>query len=114
MKKEMICILCPRGCHITVDTETFEVTGNSCPRGAQFGAQEITDPQRLLTTTAKIVGAIHQQIPVRSTNSISIAKLDDCLAQIKTLNLQAPIKVGDILIADICGTGVDIVASRSM
>lgn len=114
MKKDMICIVCPKGCRISVDTDNLEVVGHSCPRGAQFGPQEITDPKRLLTTTASISGAIHNQIPVRSTNSLPIAKLRECLFQIKSLRLKAPISMGDILIENICDTGVDIRASRSL
>ncbi|MGL5721454.1 MAG: DUF1667 domain-containing protein [Brevinema sp.] len=114
MKKDLICILCPRGCHITVDTDTFEVTGNSCPRGAQFGPQEITVPERMLTSTAPISGALHRRIPVRTTRSIPVAKIPDCLRLIKELRLVAPVSKGQVLIPNVFETGVDIVASRSL
>lgn len=114
MKKDLICILCPRGCRVSVDTETLEVTGNSCPKGAQFGPQEISNPQRMLTSTAPIQGALHLRIPVRTTESIPFDKIFSCTEEIKKLRLTAPIKVGQILIKNILDTGVDIIASRSL
>ncbi len=50
MKKNMICIVCPMGCHLTVDTETLEVTGNTCPRGEKYGKEELTAPKRVITS----------------------------------------------------------------
>lgn len=114
MKKDLVCVLCPRGCHITVDTDTLEVTGHSCPRGAQFGPQEITDPLRLLTSTACIKGALYRRIPVRTTGSIPFSQMSECMRQIKNLELTAPIKVGQVLIPNILGTDVSIIATRNM
>ena len=114
MKKDLVCILCPRGCRISVDTDTFEVTGNSCPRGAQFGPQEITAPERMLTSTAPISGALHRRLPVRTTRAIPVAKIPECLCLIKGLRLQAPITKQQVLISNVFGTGVDIIAARSL
>lgn len=114
MKKDLVCVLCPRGCHIVVDTETYDVTGNFCPRGAQFGPQEITAPQRMLTTSAYIRGALHKKIPVRTTSAIPFDKTFECITEIQKLKLTAPIKAGQVLISNILGTGVDVIASRSL
>lgn len=114
MMRDMICIACPRGCRITVNTDTLEVTGNSCPRGAEFGAQEIISPERMLTTTVTINGAIHKKLPVVTSKSLPIAKLESCLKEIKSIEVNSPIKIGTVLISNIQGTGVDIVATRSM
>ena len=114
MKKNLVCVLCPRGCRIVVDTESLEVTGNSCPRGAQFGPQEITSPQRMLTSTAAVKGALHKKIPVRTTFAIPFDQTFNCIQEIQKLQLSAPIEVGQVLIPNILGTGVDIIASRSL
>ncbi|MGL5955737.1 MAG: DUF1667 domain-containing protein [Brevinema sp.] len=114
MKKDLVCILCPRGCHITVDTETLEVTGNACPRGAQFGPQEISSPQRLLTSTAPIKGALHKKIPVRTSAAIPFDRIFACVQEIQNLQVTAPVKVGQVLIPNILDTGVDVVAARSL
>ncbi len=113
-QKNVVCILCPRGCRLTVDTETLEVVGNSCKRGLQFGPQEIISPRRGLTTTASIENALYKQIPVRTTTSVEFNKIFDCIAEIKKLRLKAPIKTGDVLIKNILDTGADVIASRSL
>lgn len=114
MKKDIVCILCPRGCKLIVDDETYEVMGQGCRRGLQFGAQEIINPMRMLTTTAKISNALHKQIPVRSTGPIAFDKIFECTKEIKKLNVQAPVKVGQVLIKNILNTGIDVIASRSL
>ena len=60
--REMICIVCPVGCHLTVDEETLEVTGNRCPRGAKYGKKELTNPTRMLTSTVKTNASIQRRI----------------------------------------------------
>ncbi len=114
MIKDMICIACPRGCRIAVNTDTLEVTGNSCPKGAEFGAQEIISPKRMLTTTVAISGGIHNRLPVATSQALPIAKLTECLEKIKSITVQSPVKIGTVLIANIEDTGVDIIATRSM
>ncbi len=114
MKKNLVCVLCPRGCRIIVDSESLEVIGNACSRGAQFGPQEIISPQRMLTSTASIKGALHKKIPVRTTSAIPFDQTFQCIQEIQKLQLTAPIEVGQVLIPNILGTGVDIIASRSL
>ena len=66
MEKEMICIVCPVGCHISVNTETYEVKGNACPRGAVYGKEELTAPKRVVTSTVKIKNALDNRCPVKT------------------------------------------------
>ena len=66
MEKEMICIVCPVGCHISVNTETYEVKGNSCPRGEVYGKEELTAPKRVVTSTVKIKNALDKRCPVKT------------------------------------------------
>ena len=70
MEKEMICIVCPVGCHISVNTETYEVKGNACPRGAVYGKEELTAPKRVVTSTVKIKNALDKRCPVKTEKSI--------------------------------------------
>lgn len=114
MEKKLVCILCPRGCRITVNMETLEVTGNSCPKGAQFGPQEIINPERMITSTAFIEGALYKRIPVRTTKAIPKDQLFSCIKEIKKLRLKAPIQVGQVLITNVLDTGADIIASRNL
>ncbi len=67
--KELICITCPKGCHLKVDEETFAVTGNSCPRGAVYGANELRNPVRVVTSTVVVDGPA-RRLPVKTDRPI--------------------------------------------
>ncbi len=114
MKKQIICTVCPTGCTITVEGEGKNITsieGFTCPRGKQYAENEFVSPVRILTSTAKISGTKSPLIAVRSKTPVPKDKLFDCMDEIRKLNLKAPVKTGDVLIENVCGTGVDIVAS---
>ena len=75
MMKELICICCPRGCHLKVDEEKKEVTGNACPRGKEYGINEVTNPVRVVTSTVKITGANLRRLPVKTDKPIPKGKI---------------------------------------
>jgi CxxC motif-containing protein len=114
--KEYVCIVCPASCRLQVEERDggIAVSGNVCKRGLDYGVQEYTDPKRMLTTTVAIEGGVLPRIPVISDGETPKAKLRDCLAQLYALKLHAPVNAGDVVARNICGTGVDVVASRSM
>jgi len=116
MKKEMICIVCPISCALTVTQieEEILVEGNRCKRGKVFGEQEFINPLRMLTSTIAIKGARLPRLPVVSSGELPINRMKEFLQVLYGVRLQAPVKKGDIVVADILGTGVDILASRSM
>ncbi len=114
MTKEIICTVCPTGCTITVEGEGKNITkieGFTCPRGKQYAENEFISPVRILTSTAKITGTKSPLIAVRSKTPVPKDKLFCCMDEIRKLELKAPVHRGDILISNVCGTGVDIVAS---
>ena len=112
--KELICIVCPKGCHLQVDEETFTVVGNNCPRGAQYGAEEIRAPKRTLTTTVAICGGLHDRLPVRTNKSIAKELLLPCMDLIHTLCVQSPVTAGDVIVENILDSGADLIAARDM
>lgn len=115
-EKEFVCIACPNSCKLTV-TETdgeLTVTGAGCKRGICHGQNEYTNPKRMLTTTVAITHGIHPRISVVSDGEIPREKLAECLEYLYGCQVQAPVRRGDVLVSDICGTGVHIRASRSM
>ena len=117
MEKELICVNCPMSCRLTVqmeDGKVVSVTGNSCPRGKAYAESECTCPSRILTTTVRIFGGIHRVIPVISEREIPLAKMMDAMDALRSVQVQAPVKVGDVILENILDTGVNIVASRSM
>ena len=117
-KEEMICIICPLSCHLEVELDdqgnVGEVTGNSCPRGDTYARKELTNPTRMLTSTVSIKGAMYDRLPVITSNDIPKGKMFDVMKAIAEVEVSAPIKVKDVIVKDVCGLGVDIVASRSM
>ena len=114
MEKEMICIVCPIGCHISVNTETYEVKGNSCPRGEVYGKEELTAPKRVVTSTVKIKNALDKRCPVKTEKSIPKELNFECMKLLNNIEVKAPVKHGDIIIKNVLGTGADIIACRDM
>jgi CxxC motif-containing protein len=111
--KELICINCPRGCHLKVDDQ-LNVTGNFCPRGAAYGKQEVTNPTRTVTSTVRISDAELPLCPVKTAQPVPKGKMADIMVSINGVFLKAPVHIGDVVIKDVCGTGVNVVATRNM
>lgn len=110
--RKIRCIVCPIGCEMTAKTDNktlIALDGNACKRGEAYARTELTDPRRMLTTTMCLRGG--GRIAVKSSQPLPKARMMDCMAVIKRQTAQPPVCIGDVLISDICGTGVDIVAT---
>jgi len=117
MKKEIICTVCPRGCHVMVEGEgeqILNVEGYSCKRGLEYASAEFAHPVRILTTTVKMNGTGSDLLPVRSNQPVPREKLMACMDVIRGIEVQLPVKRYDVIVADICGTGADIVATKTV
>ncbi len=117
MKKEIVCTVCPRGCHIQVEGEgetVFSVTGNSCKNGLAYATAEFAHPVRVLTTSVKIAGRDDTLLPVRSAKPVPKEKLFACMDVIRRTEVRPPVRRYDVVVPDICGTGVDIVAVQPL
>lgn len=113
--KELTCICCPRGCLLSVDEENgFAVTGNSCPRGAEYGYTECTNPTRTLTSSVPVDGGDHVRLSVKTNRPIPKAKLFEAMTEVRALRVAAPIHTGDVVLENIAGTGADLVAGREV
>lgn len=112
--KEIICITCPKGCHMQVDTETLEVKGNSCARGAEYGKNELTHPVRTLTSTVRLTGAALCRVPVKTSAPVPKEKVMDVMHLLDTVQLHAPVAVGDVVLANVLGSGADVVVTRTL
>lgn len=111
----IICITCPKGCHLSVDEQNdYAVTGNSCPRGAEYGRNELLHPVRVVTSTVRIEGAAIPRLPVKTDRPLPKEKMFDCMALLNSITAHAPIAVGQILAANILGTDVNIVATKTL
>ena len=113
--KNLICIVCPKGCHLQVDEDNgYAVTGNSCPRGAEYGKTELLHPTRVLTSTVRVDGGLHRRLPVKTTAPIPKELLFQAMEALNGVTLTAPVTVGQVVIANLLGPGVDVVATREM
>ncbi len=114
--RELICIRCPLGCPLTVRIEgdQVEVTGNSCSRGEEYGRKEVLSPTRVVTSSVRILDGALAMVPVKTKQDIPKEKIFDCMEEIRKAVVSAPVSIGDVIIPDCAGTGVSIVATRSV
>ena len=111
--KEFICIVCPKGCHLKVDDEG-NVTGHTCIRGEKYGKQEAVDPKRTLTSTVKINSKLVRRLPVITNGDVPKDKVKEIVRYLDNVEVDAPIKVKDVIVSNVMGLGVDIVATRTI
>ncbi|MDY0345083.1 MAG: DUF1667 domain-containing protein [Bacilli bacterium] len=111
--KELICIICPRGCRLKVD-DNLNVTGNLCPRGIIYAKTEMTNPTRVITSTVKINSKNAVRLSVKTAQAVPKAKMFDCMRELDKVMVEAPIHIGDVVIHNICETGVDVIATKDI
>lgn len=114
--RELICIGCPMGCVLKAEMKGEEITvsGNNCKRGEKYARNEILHPVRSVTSTVKVLGGTIPRLPVRTAGEIPKEKIFDCMAEIKRIRVNAPIRIGDLIIENCAGTGIDIIAARNI
>ncbi|MBD5489122.1 MAG: DUF1667 domain-containing protein [Lachnospiraceae bacterium] len=115
--RNLICINCPMGCPLTVEMdgdEVVSVSGNTCKRGDTYGRKEVTNPTRIVTSTVKVTGGGADMVSVKTKQDIPKGKIFECVKALKDVEVQAPIHIGDVIVSNVAGTGVDIVATRNV
>lgn len=110
--KELICITCPKGCHLKIDKTTLAVTGNSCEKGAEYGKNEVTNPVRVLTSIVKM--ADNRVCSVKTDKAIPKGKIFEIMDALKEIRLSAPVHIGDVIVKNVCGTGANWIATKDM
>ena len=116
-EKKLTCICCPMGCQLQVtirDGQVEKVEGNTCKRGAEYGKKEVTNPTRIVTTTVRVHGGSLPVVPVKTASDIPKGKIFDIMKEIHETKVTAPIHIGDVIIHDCAGTGVDVIASKNV
>ena len=111
-KRNLTCIVCPRGCLLTVtleDGKPVAIEGNLCPRGKTYAEAECTNPVRTLTTTVRLADG--RVLPVKTTDAIPKDLLFAAMAEVNALRPTAPIKAGEILIENLLEIGVRVIAT---
>ena len=115
--RELICINCPLGCGLTVtlkDKEVVKVEGNTCPKGEAYGKKEVTDPTRIVTSTVRVSGGVLPVVSVKTASDIPKEKIMDCAEALKSVQIQAPVAAGDVVLENVCGTGISVIATKNV
>ncbi len=117
--KEMICILCPLGCKMQVSEkpghpEDLKVRGIQCKEGKKYAYEEYKNPTRILTSTVAIHNAPLPRLPVKTSKPLPKGLVYKAMEEINKVELNGPVKVGTVIIKDLLGTGIDVVATRSL
>lgn len=105
------------GCSIAVEmdgNEVVSVTGNTCKRGDVYARKEVTNPTRIVTSTVRVVGGKEDMVSVKTKEDIPKGKIFDCIKALKNVEVEAPVQIGDVIVPDAAGTGVDIVATKNV
>jgi len=116
-KQELICINCPMGCMLSVDIDddgSMKVTGNTCPRGEIYAKKELTNPTRIVTSIVKVMNGELPVVSVKTQSDIPKEKIEDVVAALKDIEVEAPVSIGDVIVENVCDTGVNVVATRNV
>ena len=96
------------------DGEVVKVEGNTCPKGEAYGKKEVTNPTRIVTSTVRVSGGLMPVVSVKTASDIPKEKIMDCARVLKDVKVQAPVAIGDVVLENICGTGVSIIATKNV
>lgn len=114
---EMTCIVCPVGCALTAQVQsdgTVQITGNKCPRGAAYGEKELTNPTRIVTSTVRVKGRKDVVVGVKTASDIPKGKIMECMKSLQQVEVEPTVQIGDVVLSDVAGTGVNIVVTRGV
>lgn len=116
MKKQLTCISCPMGCSllVTLENQELEVTGNHCPRGAIYAKKELTNPTRIVTSQVPVLGGVIPCVSVKTATDIPKDKIPACMEALKNLRVKAPVHIGDVILKNIPGTDIEIIATKNV
>lgn len=115
--RKLTCISCPMGCPLTVEMEgdtVISVTGNTCKRGDVYARKEVTEPTRIVTSTVRVIGGTVDRVSVKTKKDVPKDRIFDCVKSLKGVVVKAPVYIGDVIVPDAAGTGIDIVATKNV
>lgn len=115
MRKQFTCINCPLGCQVVVtmddNNNIQKIEGNNCKKGEQYVRDEIKDPKRMVTSTVRISGSNIYSVPVKTETAIPKGLIFACMEEINKAEIKTPVHIGDVVIANVLDTGVDVIAT---
>lgn len=116
-KRELTCIGCPMGCALTVEMdggEVVSVNGNTCKRGDIYARKEVTNPTRIVTSSVEVENGTLAVVSVKTKEDIPKGKIFECTRALKGVKVAAPVHIGDVVVKNVVGTGVDIIATKNV
>lgn len=116
-KRELTCIGCPIGCALDVileDSKVVDVKGNTCLRGKAYAEKECTKPTRIVTSSVKVKGGEIDVVSIKTERDIPKNKIMKCIEELKGIVVEAPVKVGDVIVEDIAGTKINIIVTKEI
>ena len=113
---EIICVACPHGCRLEATRKDGEIliSNAGCKRGKEYAINEITDPRRMVATTVRISHGIHPLLPVYTSEPFPKGRITELLKEIRKVEINAPVKMGQVVLENALGTGIDVLASRDL
>lgn len=115
--RELVCIGCPLGCNLKVEIgedRSMKVEGNTCPRGEDYARKELTDPRRIVTSSVCVKGGHLPCVSVKTEADIPKDKIFACIKALKGLELEAPVKIGQVVLENAADTGVAVIATKDV
>lgn len=113
----IVCVQCPVGCKIKfeiIDGKIAKVDGNKCPRGLAYLEDELREPKRIVPTSVKVIGGNYPLVSVKTSTPIPKKYIPELMKKLRQIEINAPVKAGDIIVKNIFDTGVDIIATRTV
>ena len=116
MVRNITCIICPKGCDISVEMidEVYKITGNKCIRGKEYALNEMVNPKRSLCSTVKTIYKEFPRLSVRTDKEIDIINIFPVMKEINKVEINHPVHSGEIVVSNILNTGVNIIATSDM
>jgi len=108
MKRELTCIICPRGCALSAEVEDKQVcvSGNACPRGEEYAVSECLHPVRTVTATLRVANRCDTMVSIKTERPVSKDKMPEVMQQLRNTQVNAPLFVGDVVLQEICGSRI--------
>lgn len=117
MSDEIVCIMCPVGCEVRAeveDGEIIEIEGYGCEDGEEYAEQEIASPKRTVMSVVNCVDGNFPTVSVKTSEPLSKQNIEGVMEALSEIEVVAPIEVGDVVVKNVCGLGVDVVATRTV
>lgn len=115
--KELTCIGCPMGCALEVEVDgdnVISVAGSLCKKGVDYAKKEVVNPTRTVTSILPVINGETNMVSIKTKNAIPKSKISECMFALKGIKVTAPIHIGDVIVENICGTNVCIIATRNV